>query len=69
MDGEPLTHMERNGVLVPANPDRIRRIRSKISMCFKHFNLFPHMTALQNCMEGPVQVLGMSKKRGRRAPA
>ena len=31
-------------------------------MCFQHFNLFPHMTALGNCMEGPVQVLGLSKR-------
>jgi glutamate transport system ATP-binding protein len=34
-------------------------------MCFQHFNLFPHMTALQNCMEGPVQVLGLSRKAAR----
>jgi polar amino acid transport system ATP-binding protein len=40
-------------------------MRSSIGMCFQHFNLFPHMTALQNCMEGPVQVLGMSKKEAR----
>ena len=62
VDGEPLTHMERNGRLVPANSAHIRRIRSKIGMCFQHFNLFPHMTALGNCMEGPVQVLGLSRK-------
>ena len=62
VDGEPLTHMEKDGVLVQANAAHIRRIRSKIGMCFQHFNLFPHMTALQNCMEGPVQVLGMSKR-------
>jgi len=30
-------------------------------MVFQHFNLFPHMTALQNCMEAPVQVLGLGK--------
>ena len=62
VDGEPLTHMETGGVLVPANATHIRRIRSKIGMCFQHFNLFPHMTALQNCMEGPVQVLKMPRK-------
>jgi polar amino acid transport system ATP-binding protein len=62
VDGEPLTHMEKNGVLVPADAKYIRRIRSKIGMCFQHFNLFPHMTALKNCSEGPVQVLGLSKK-------
>ena len=62
VDGEPLTHMPRNGGLVRANAAYLRRQRSKIGMVFQHFNLFPHMTALQNCMEGPVQVLGLSKQ-------
>jgi polar amino acid transport system ATP-binding protein len=61
VDGEPLTHMEKDGRLVRANAAHMRRMRSKIGMCFQHFNLFPHMTALGNCMEGPVQVLGLSK--------
>ncbi|MDW9905665.1 ectoine/hydroxyectoine ABC transporter ATP-binding protein EhuA [Sinorhizobium meliloti] len=63
--GEPLTHMEKNGVLVPANEKYIRSRRSDIGMCFQHFNLFPHMTALENCMEGPVQVLKMPKAEAR----
>ncbi|WP_026381103.1 ectoine/hydroxyectoine ABC transporter ATP-binding protein EhuA [Afifella pfennigii] len=62
VDGEPLTHMEKDGRLVQANAAHLRRMRGKIGMCFQHFNLFPHMTALGNCMEGPVQVLGLSKK-------
>ncbi len=65
IDGEPLTHMERGGKLVPANDRHLRRMRTNIGMVFQHFNLFPHMTALQNCMEGPVQVLGLSKKEAR----
>ncbi|WP_299362740.1 ectoine/hydroxyectoine ABC transporter ATP-binding protein EhuA [uncultured Paracoccus sp.] len=65
VDGKPLTHMERNGKLVPADERYLRKARSSIGMCFQHFNLFPHMTALQNCMEGPVQVLGMSKQAAR----
>nr|WP_306263547.1 ectoine/hydroxyectoine ABC transporter ATP-binding protein EhuA [Pararhizobium sp. IMCC3301] len=62
VNGEPLTHMEKNGRLVRANVAHMRRMRTKIGMCFQHFNLFPHMTALGNCMEGPVQVLGLPKK-------
>ncbi|CAN7764544.1 ectoine/hydroxyectoine ABC transporter ATP-binding protein EhuA [Mesorhizobium sp. LjNodule214] len=62
VDGKPLTHMPRDGVLVPADEHYQRKIRSSIGMCFQHFNLFPHMTAIQNCMEGPVQVLGLSRK-------
>ena len=65
VDGRPLTHMERNGMLVPADEQHLRKMRASIGMCFQHFNLFPHMTALQNCMEGPVQVLGMSRKDAR----
>lgn len=66
VDGEPLTHMPKNGKgLVPANTRHLRRIRSRIGMCFQQFNLFPHMTALENCMEGPVHVLGLSKKEAR----
>jgi polar amino acid transport system ATP-binding protein len=65
VDGKPLTHMEKGGKLVPADEKYLRKARSSIGMCFQHFNLFPHMTALQNCMEGPVQVLGMSKEEAR----
>jgi len=61
VDGQPLTHMERNGRLVRANAAHVRRQRSNIGMVFQHFNLFPHMTALENCMEAPVQVLGLSR--------
>ncbi|MES0133074.1 ectoine/hydroxyectoine ABC transporter ATP-binding protein EhuA [Mesorhizobium sp. M0029] len=63
VDGEPLTHMQKNGHMVPANDRHLRRVRSKIGMVFQHFNLFPHMTALQNCMEAPVSVLGLPKKQ------
>ncbi|HZD26246.1 MAG TPA: ectoine/hydroxyectoine ABC transporter ATP-binding protein EhuA [Alphaproteobacteria bacterium] len=61
VDGEPLTHMQRNGELVPADERHLRKVRGKIGMVFQHFNLFPHMTALKNCMEAPVTVLGLSK--------
>lgn len=36
-------------------------LRSRIGMVFQHFNLFPHMTVLENVMEGQVIVLGRSK--------
>lgn len=65
IDGEPLTHMPRNGKLIPANQQHVRRIRKDIGMCFQHFNLFPHMTALENCMEGPLQSLGLGKAEAR----
>ena len=62
VDGEPLTHMQKNGGLVPADERYLRQRRGKIGMVFQHFNLFPHMTALRNIMEAPVTVLGLSKK-------
>ena len=63
--GEPLTHMERGGRLVPADERHQRRLRGQIGMCFQQFNLFPHMTALENCMEGPVYALGLPKAEAR----
>ena len=62
LDGEPLTHMSENGKLVEANEKYLRDRRSKIGMVFQQFNLFPHMTALQNCIEAPIEVLGMKKE-------
>ena len=61
VDGESLTHMPRDGGLVRADKQHVRRVRSNIGMVFQHFNLFPHMTALQNCMEAPINVLGLTK--------
>ncbi len=62
VDGEPLTHMRAGGRLVRATPRHLRRMRSNIGMVFQHFNLFPHLTVLQNCTEAPVQVLGLSTR-------
>ncbi|MFW6054574.1 MAG: ectoine/hydroxyectoine ABC transporter ATP-binding protein EhuA [Thermodesulfobacteriota bacterium] len=65
IEGKPMTHMEKNGQLVKASNSYLRRMRSNIGMVFQHFNLFPHMQALENCMEAPVQVLGLSKAEAR----
>ncbi|MEA3111086.1 MAG: polar amino acid transport system ATP-binding protein [Caballeronia sp.] len=62
VEGEPLTHMRRNGALVAASERHVREVRRKIGMVFQSFNLFPHMTALQNTIEAPLRVLGMSKR-------
>ncbi|QEL26375.1 amino acid ABC transporter ATP-binding protein [Bosea sp. F3-2] len=39
----------------------IDAVRREVGMVFQHFNLFPHMTVLQNCMLAPMRSLGMSK--------
>ena len=66
VEGEPLTHEQRDGRLVPAREGHLRRVRGKIGMVFQHFNLFPHMSALANCMEAPMHVLGMSRGEAER---
>ena len=43
------------------NERKLARFRASTGMVFQHFNLFPHMTALQNVMEGPVTVLKTPK--------
>jgi len=43
--------------------NQILEIRKKTGMCFQSFNLFPHMTALENIIEGPTTVLGQEKKQ------
>jgi polar amino acid transport system ATP-binding protein len=56
VDGELLGMERRDGKVVRDDTRRIRDVRAKIGMVFQHFNLFPHMTALGNVMEGPIHV-------------
>ena len=44
---------------------RLRSTRRNIGMVFQQFNLFPHLTALENIMEAPIKVLGMSRGESR----
>jgi ABC-type polar amino acid transport system ATPase subunit len=46
--------------------EQIRQVRIHTGMVFQQFNLFPHMTAVQNVMEGPVTVKGMKPETMRR---
>ena len=52
----------RRGETVPADPKQVDRIRTRLGMVFQHFNLWTHMTVLQNVIEAPVHVLDRSKK-------
>ena len=45
----------------PSDAEQIRRIRTNLSMVFQQFNLWAHLTILQNVMEAPVSVLGQHK--------
>ncbi len=61
VDGDLMGYEDKGGVLHRLHDKRIAAQRREIGMCFQRFNLFPHKTALENVMEGPVQVKGMSK--------
>lgn len=52
----------RNGELEPVNPKQLQMMRTKLAMVFQHFNLWAHKTVLQNVIEAPVHVLGLSKE-------
>lgn len=56
-DGKPVYRYRVNGRLVIDPERRVEAIRAQIGMVFQAFNLFPHMTALGNVIEAPVQVL------------
>ncbi|MGE8147067.1 ABC transporter ATP-binding protein [Pseudomonas frederiksbergensis] len=66
LNGEPLKLVSNKlGGLKAAEPKQLQRMRSRLSMVFQHFNLWSHMSALENVMEAPVHVLGMGKKEAR----
>jgi arginine/ornithine transport system ATP-binding protein len=63
LNGEELKLVaNKDGALKAAEPKQLQRMRSRLAMVFQHFNLWSHMSALENVMEAPVHVLGMSKK-------
>lgn len=62
VDGEPLTHVERGGKRIELKEKHRNEVRKRIGMVFQQFNLFPNMTVMENLIEAPVHVLGMSKR-------
>ncbi len=55
-----MTH-EKSGKAAPEDHDQVDRIRSRIGMVFQQFNLWSHMTVLQNVIEAPIHVQKMPK--------
>nr|WP_099867622.1 amino acid ABC transporter ATP-binding protein [Pararhizobium haloflavum] len=49
------------GIELTAGPKNVEKIRRDVGMVFQQFNLFPHMTVLQNCMLAPMKVRGTTK--------
>ena len=52
---------DREGQLVAANNQQINRLRTQVGFVFQNFNLWPHMSVLDNIIEAPRRVLGLSK--------
>ncbi|MDX5371228.1 MAG: ATP-binding cassette domain-containing protein, partial [Pseudomonadaceae bacterium] len=63
LNGEELKLVaNKDGALKAADAKQLQRMRSRLSMVFQHFNLWSHMSALENIIEAPVHVLGVPKK-------
>ncbi|MEL6288222.1 MAG: ATP-binding cassette domain-containing protein [Pseudomonadota bacterium] len=64
--GEPIAFRNRRGGgLEPSDKRQVERLRAQLGMVFQSFNLWAHMTVLQNVIEAPIQVLGLDKATAR----
>ncbi|HEV7750068.1 MAG TPA: amino acid ABC transporter ATP-binding protein [Baekduia sp.] len=65
VDGELVGYRQEGDRLHELREADVVRKRAEIGMVFQRFNLFPHMTALQNVCEAPVQVRGVAREQAR----
>ena len=65
VDGELVGYREAGGKLYELRENEVARKRAEIGMVFQHFNLFPHMTALENVALGPIRVKGVPRSDAR----
>ena len=62
LDGDELALVpDRHGTLQVSNAAQLQRLRSEVAMVFQHFNLWAHMTALENVIEAPIHALKISR--------
>ncbi len=66
VNGHLIGYRERDGRLVEDSEKNIARQRAEIGMVFQRFNLFPHMTALENVIEAPIRVRRAPTAQARR---
>ncbi|WP_433741182.1 ABC transporter ATP-binding protein [Pseudomonas putida] len=62
LDGERVLTRQGVGGMRVANPKQLQRLRTRLAMVFQHFNLWSHLTVLENIVLAPCRVLGMSRK-------
>jgi polar amino acid transport system ATP-binding protein len=65
VDGELVGYREASGKLHELRDEEVSRKRAQIGMVFQSFNLFPHMTALENVTLAPLRVKNMDRKQAR----
>ena len=65
VDDEAMGNHQDDGSFKPYADSVLASKRAKVGMVFQRFNLFPHLTALENVMLGPVSVLKIDKNRAR----
>lgn len=63
IDGSYLWHEERDGTLHQTGERHARKVRRALGMVFQQFNLFPHMTALENVREPLIHSLGLQRQQ------
>ncbi|MFM0072150.1 amino acid ABC transporter ATP-binding protein [Paraburkholderia sediminicola] len=51
-----------DGIELTDDAKHVRMVRADVGMVFQHFNLFPHMTVLENCTLAPMRVRGLKRK-------
>ena len=66
VNGHLIGYVERNGHLIEDRERNIARQRREIGMVFQRFNLFPHLTALENIIEAPLHVRKISREEALR---
>ena len=63
INGETIEMRQRGDAIEPADRKQVERLRTKVAMVFQSFNLWAHMTVLENVIEAPVHVLGVPRKQ------
>jgi len=63
VDGEPVGWVATSRGRVRMAERQLNRIRQRIGIVFQQFNLFPHLTVLQNIIEAPIQVKGLAREQ------
>ena len=63
VDGEPVGWLPSGGLRVRMPEAQLNALRQRIGIVFQQFNLFPHLTVLENVIEAPIHVKGMAREQ------